>query len=144
MALWIGLMEDNLQASARPAVLLVDDDDGVRRSLQLLLQGNGFHVRSYGTGAALLADPAAMSAMCLIADYRLPEIDGMAVLQELRRRGWAGSALLISGFVSPDLTAGALAAGFSSVLAKPLRDRSIAAALSGAISMQADQLGSRL
>src|SRR3546814_15865794 len=46
----------------RPRLLLLEDDAGVRRSLQLLLRARGFDVRAYAAGAALLADPAACDA----------------------------------------------------------------------------------
>jgi FixJ family two-component response regulator len=106
----------------RPQVLLVEDDHGVRRSLQLLLRGRGLDVRAYASGAALLADPHALSAACLVADYRMPEVSGFDVLRGLRDLGWMGRALLISGFPSADLVARAHQAGFSDVIEKPLLD----------------------
>lgn len=106
----------------RPQVLLVEDDHGVRRSLQLLLRGRGLEVRAYASGAALLADPRALSAACLVADYRMPEVNGFDVLRGLRDLGWRGQAILISGFPSADLLARAHQAGFSDMVEKPLVD----------------------
>jgi FixJ family two-component response regulator len=106
----------------RPQVLLVEDDHAVRRSLQLLLRGRGLDVRAYASGAALLADPGALSASCLVADYRMPEVNGFDVLQGLRDLGWMGQALLITGFPSAELMARARQAGFSHVVEKPLVD----------------------
>ncbi|CAN5583864.1 N/A [soil metagenome] len=113
----------------RPTVLLVEDDHGVRRSLQLLLRGRGLEVRAYASGAALLADPLAMSASCLVADYRMPIVDGLHVLKGLRALGWTGSALLVTGFYSPELVARALAAGFSQVIEKPMAEAPLAEAV---------------
>src|SRR3546814_5203337 len=70
----------------RPRLLLLEDDAGVRRSLQLLFRARGFDVRAYAAGAALLADPAACDACCFIADYRLDETDGIEVFCHLRER----------------------------------------------------------
>ena len=106
----------------RPQVLLVEDDHGVRRSLQLLLRGRGLDVRAYASGAALLADPRALSAACLVADYRMPEMSGFDVLRGLRDLGWKGRALLITGFPSAELVAQARQAGFGHVVEKPLVD----------------------
>lgn len=113
------------QASApeppdRARLLLVEDDPGVRRSLQLLLRGRGFEVRAYASGLALLADPTALDATCLVADFRMPEIDGLSILGRLRERGWQGRALLITAFPSEHLVDQALAAGYSQVIEKPL------------------------
>jgi FixJ family two-component response regulator len=107
----------------RPQVLLVEDDHGVRRALQLLLRGRGLDVRAYASGLALLADPRALSAACLVTDYRMPEVSGFDVLRGLRDLGWMGKALLITGFYSAELVARAHQAGFSDVVEKPLVDR---------------------
>lgn len=103
-------------------LLLVEDDPAVRRSLQLLLRGRGFEVRAYASALDLLADPTALSARGLIADFRMPEVDGFGVLEALRGRGWTGAALLITGFADERLAARALAAGFDRVFPKPLVD----------------------
>ncbi len=70
--------------ATRPVIMLVEDDPGVRRSIQLLLQAKGYDVRSYASSKALLADPLALAAACLVTDYLMPEIDGIGVLQALR------------------------------------------------------------
>ncbi len=107
----------------RPKIALVEDDPGVRRSLQLLLQAQGYEVRSYATGQALLADPTTMSAACFVADYRMPEMDGLSILRALRAAGWAGPAVLITAYNTPDLAQRAKAEGFVSIIEKPTADR---------------------
>ncbi len=108
-------------AQERARVLLVDDDPGVRRSLQLLLQANGFDVRAYATGATLLADETALDAACLVADFCMADHDGIDTLSRLRAKGWVGPAILITAFPSSDMKDDAHAAGFEAVLEKPLR-----------------------
>lgn len=118
------MVGDNLSGSSqrRPRLLLVEDDAGVRRSLQLLLQAKGFDVRAYATGAALLADPSSDDARCIVADYSMDDIDGLEVLSRLRARGWKGPAVLITAYPSPALEERARAEGFNLVLEKPFRD----------------------
>jgi len=108
-------------ANHKTRILLVEDEPAVRRSLQLLLQADGFDVRAYATGKTLLADPTAQDAACLVADYRMEECDGLDTLRRLRETGWTGPAVLITAFPSADLTAKAVQAGFDAVLEKPLR-----------------------
>ncbi len=127
------------QASApeppdRARLLLVEDDPGVRRSLQLLLRGRGFEVRAYASGLALLADPTALDAACLVADFRMPEIDGLSILGRLRERGWQGRALLITAFPSEHLVEQALAAGYSQVIEKPLVEAGLVEAVERAVA----------
>jgi len=118
----------------RARLLLVEDDPGVRRSLQLLLHGHGFEVRAYASGLALLADPTALGAVCLVADYRMPEIDGLLILTRLREMGWQGQALLVTAFPSARLVGQALAAGYSRVIEKPLVDAALVDAVQRAVA----------
>lgn len=113
----------------RPRLLLVEDDAGVRRSLQLLFRARGFDVRAYANGNALLADPLARDACCFVADYQLEETDGIEVLSRLRDSGWEGPAVLITAFPSTDLNARAAAQGFSQILEKPFREHALADAV---------------
>lgn len=118
---------ENIATSSpdRPRLLLVEDDAGVRRSLQLLLRARGFDVRAYSAGAALLADPLADSAGCFVADYSMDDLDGLEVLSRLRSRGWTGPAVLITAFPTADLRERALASGFDEVLEKPFREHAL-------------------
>jgi FixJ family two-component response regulator len=109
----------------RQKIFLVDDDPGVRRSLQLLLQARGFDVRSYGAGSNLLADSAVRGAACVVADYRMPEIDGLAMLRILRSSGWLGPAILVTAYHSAELSEQASAAGYNAIVEKPLREHAL-------------------
>jgi FixJ family two-component response regulator len=113
----------------RPKILLVEDEPGVRRSLQLLLHAQGYDIRSYASSAALIADPLVDEAVCLVADYRMPEMDGLAVLRSLRARGWQRPAILVTAYSSPDLVERAMEQGFSVVIEKPLREHALADAV---------------
>lgn len=109
--------------ATKPKVLLVEDDPAVRRSLQLILQGSGLSVRSYGSAATALADPMLKEMHGVIADYRLPDGDGVNLLLAMKAAGFRGHAVLITAFGTPELQASAYAAGFVRMLQKPLADR---------------------
>ncbi len=104
----------------RRRLLIVEDDDALRRSLQLLFASRGYDVRAYPDGQGVAADPEALKAACLIADLLLPEGDAMGLLLELRRAGWAGPAILISGHLTDDLASLARTQGYDDVLPKPI------------------------
>jgi CheY-like chemotaxis protein len=116
-------------AAFRRTILLVDDDDAVRRSLQLLLHWRGYDVRSFAAAATIIADTRLDDSDVLIADYRLPDGDGFGVLRALRRNGWHGKAIMITAHASDVCRDAAAAAGFDAVLAKPLRQHELVAAL---------------
>lgn len=111
--------------STPPTVLLVEDDTAVRRSLQLLLHCHGFNVLSFGSVARALAGKGATTADILIADYRMPDGDGLVMMKTLKNSGWVGRAILITGHPSPGLTHDALANGYEAVLEKPLRQHEL-------------------
>lgn len=76
-------------AAARPWVLVVDDDEGIRHLLDVLLADAGYAVRSAPNGAAALTllehNPAAPPDLVLV-DVHMPVMDGRAFLQAYRRR----------------------------------------------------------
>ncbi len=116
--------------TAPPAqLLLIEDEAGVRRSIQLLLHGRQFEVHAFPMAGLALADPASADATHAVIDYALADSDGLKVLETLRARGWTGVAVLITAFYSEALAAAARAAGFSAVLPKPFRDNMLLDAL---------------
>jgi len=123
---------------ARARLLLVEDDPGVRRALQLLLRARGFDVRAYADATALIADlDAQIGAVALVADFKMPQIDGVALLAALRAAGWGGPALLITGFASHEVEARALAAGYALVIEKPLVEQAVGEAVERMIAAAA-------
>jgi FixJ family two-component response regulator len=128
--------------TGRPKVLLVEDDAGVRRSVQLLLRARGFEVRAYSSGAALLADEASRDAQCFVADYRMGDLDGLAVHAALLADGWRGPAILITAYPAADLKERAKAQGFNAVVEKPFREYALGEIVSRLINGQ-DRAGPR-
>ena len=119
------------EGQTRPRLILVEDDEAVRRSLQLLLAWRGFDVRSYASAASAIGHVGEdCRSEALVVDYRLPDGDGIGVLRALRRNGWSGRSVLITAFTSEALTDAALACGFDAVLEKPLRQQELMSALS--------------
>ena len=110
-------------------VLLIEDDEAVRRSLQLLLHWRGYDVRSFASAGPVLDGDGVGNIDVLVTDYRLPDGDGIGVLRALRRSGWSGKAILITAFPSTTLTESARATGFDAVPEKPLRQHELVGAL---------------
>lgn len=106
----------------RRRVLLVEDDAAVRRSLQLLLMGQGYDVRAYPSAAGLAQDPEALRADCLVADLMIPDGNAVTLLSDLRSSGWKGPAVLISGHLTNEWAERALANGYAAAFAKPIGD----------------------
>jgi FixJ family two-component response regulator len=109
-------------SKAPDVILLVDDDAAVRNALKFSLEMEGFSVRLYPTPEALLAESNLPAVGCLVIDYRMPEIDGLELVERLRNRGVALPVLLISGRVTRSLRDRASGLGIRDVLEKPLSD----------------------
>ena len=80
-----------LMPDQHQAIVVVEDDAGMRKAIERLLRAAGFHVVLFPSAEALLETDAANSAGCLVLDIQLPGLSGF----ELRRR------LLASGHNAP-------------------------------------------
>jgi two-component system response regulator FixJ len=118
-------------------VLVVDDDAAVRAALKFALEVEGFCVQLYDGPQALLADHNLPERACLVIDYRMPEIDGIELVDRLRSRNVSLPAILISGRVSKHLQSLALRSGLTRVLEKPLSDTALVESIRGALAAAA-------
>lgn len=100
-------------------VVLVEDDEYVRRSLTMLLRARGLAIDVYRGGVEFLSNRGPHGAHCLLIDFKMPGIDGLTLLERLRYQGDVTPALLLTGFYSNTLKARALEIGFANVLEKP-------------------------
>lgn len=99
-------------------ILVVDDDKMVRESLRALLEQTGHTVHVYSSGKALLADDFAAGA-CLISDIRMPEMDGLQLQREIRRREAHLPIIFITAYADVPLAVEALKAGAVDFIEKP-------------------------
>lgn len=112
----------------RPRILLVDDDPAVRSSIAFALEVEGFEVGSYASAEAALAWAPLDGEACLVLDHRLPGMDGLALLRDLRARGVATPAIVIT--TNPNARLRALVAQQGAVLLeKPLLGNALASAI---------------
>ncbi|GBD47935.1 response regulator [Methylopila sp. Yamaguchi] len=121
--------------ASRGPVLVVDDDEAVRRSLRFALELEGLDVRLYVDGPALLGDEANLPATgCLVVDQFMPGMEGVELMTHLRLRQVRLPAIMITAKASDGLRARAHAAGFGLVLEKPLHDGALVAGIRGALA----------
>lgn len=66
-------------------IALVDDDQNIRTSVSIALEGEGFRVRSFGDGVEALRGLGAQPADLVVLDIKMPRMDGMELLQKLRQ-----------------------------------------------------------
>ena len=81
---------------AIPVIVVVDDDAAVRGSLKFALEIEGFAVRTYPRGDELLDDVSCADCACFIIDQKLPGMNGLDVVAELRKQRIAAPVILIT------------------------------------------------
>jgi len=122
-----------MSSSSKPTVYVVDDDADVLGSLRFLLETDGFDVRTFRNGAALLNAVRATGVDCFVIDYKMPDMNGIDLAGRLRNRDIAAPVILITGYPDENISARAEAAGVRHVLMKPLLDESLVTRIRGAI-----------
>lgn len=80
-----------------PAVHLVDDDESYVRATGRMLSAEGFAVRTFTSGADLLAGTTPGTRGCVVADLEMPGLDGLALQHELARAGVLMPVVFLSG-----------------------------------------------
>jgi len=122
-----------MSAFSKPTVYVVDDDADVLGSLRFLLETDGFNVRTFRSGAALLNAVRSTGVDCFVLDYKMPDMNGLDLAGRLRNRDIAAPVILITGYPDENISVRAEAAGVRHVLLKPLLDESLVTRIRGAI-----------
>ena len=115
-------------------VIVVEDNEPVRKSLSLLLRTRGYIVDAFEAGEHLLTGQHIPDADCFLIDFRLPDLNGVQLLNALRDAGRTAPAILITACVTAEIRAKAAAAGFRSVIEKPPHRLSLVDEIANAIA----------
>jgi len=134
-----------------PTIFIVDDDDAIRDSLQLLLESAGLrHVTGYGASRRFLEEAAPQPGDCLLLDIRMPDMDGLELQVELNRRGTRLPVIIMTGHGDVPIAVRAMKAGAFEFLEKPFSDELLldcvrrALALAEETSRESEQVGETL
>jgi FixJ family two-component response regulator len=114
-----------MSSATKPIIYVIDDDVGVLGSLRFLLETDGFSVRTFRSGSAALGAPHSGDVDCYVIDYKMPDINGIDLIGQLRSRGIDAPVVLITGYPDKNIAARAEAAGVTHVMRKPLLDDSL-------------------
>ncbi len=119
--------------TARSLISVVDDDEGVRSSLDGLFRSIGHPVATFGSAEAFLASGAIADSACVVSDVRMPGgMSGLRLAKEIRRAGTP--VILISGFVDDRLEREADDEGVLRVLSKPFDPEDLVTIVEEALS----------
>jgi len=113
-------------------VFLVDHDHAFRNSLKDVLEAFGFVVKAFSSAGAFLADDS-IKAGCLVADVRLPDMGGVQLLEEVRRRRIEVSTIVLAGQADVSAAVKAIKAGAVDFIEKPFDHERLVSSIREAI-----------
>ena len=114
-------------------VFVIDDDAGVRESIQGLLKSLGLRSESFGTAQEFLTSERADGPTCLVLDIRLPGINGLDFQHQLADAGVRIPIIFITGHGDIPMTVRAMKSGAVEFLTKPFRDQDLLDAINQAL-----------
>jgi signal transduction histidine kinase/ActR/RegA family two-component response regulator len=122
-------------------VLVVEDNDDARETMQLLLEAWGYQVQTAADGCEGLEKVLAVQPDVAIVDIGLPKLDGYEVARQVRARldGRSPRLIAVTGYGQPEDRRRALEAGFDHHLAKPVRADELSRLLRAASANDAKQ-----
>jgi len=119
-------------------VHVVDDDEGVRRSLDFLLSHAGYEVRRWDCAEAFLRGAEKMVPACALIDIRMPGMDGLALQKEMKAQGFNFPIIILSGHGDISMAVQAMQAGAVDFLQKPAERESVLGAVRSALETITD------
>jgi FixJ family two-component response regulator len=116
-----------------PIVFIIDDDAGMRASIQGLLKSAGLRSESFGTAEEFLGSKRPDGPSCLILDVSLPGVSGLDFQHELADAGIQIPIIFITGHGDIPMTVKAMKSGAVEFLTKPFLDHDLLIAIHQAL-----------
>ena len=116
-----------------PMVFVIDDDAGVRTSIQGLLKSVGLRCETFGTPQEFLRSKRPDGPNCLVLDVRFPGVNGLDFQRQLVDAGLQIPIIFITGHGDIPMTVKAMKSGAVEFLTKPFRDQDLLDAINQAL-----------
>ena len=119
-----------------PNILVMEDDLAVAKGLEMVLTEEGYVVNLAGTGELAMKAFREKKFDLLVADLRLPDINGMEVIRRVKEQKPETEVIVITGYGTAATAVEAMKIGVHDFLPKPFTEDQIKAAISEALSSQ--------
>ena len=111
--------------SAQPTIIIVDDDPGIRESLEGLLRSVGLQVKALASVPEFVKEGRPEGPACLVLDVRLPGRSGLDFQRELSAANIQVPIIFITGYGDIPMSVQAIKGGAIEFLTKPFRDQDL-------------------
>lgn len=111
--------------SQEPHVLIIDDDEAVRDAISLWLSCNGYHCRCFEHAEDFIGQYSSDFQGCIIADIRMPGMNGLELQSHLNRLGCKLPLIFITGHGTVPMAVQAIRNGALDYLRKPVDEQQL-------------------
>src|ERR1700680_2194496 len=108
-------------------VYIGDDDKAAGNYLAILLTSAGFRTKRFSSGHQFLHEAPSLEPGCLVSDVRMPEMDGITLLKQLKASKLTFPVILITGHGDINMAVQAIASGAVDFIEKSSDDETILA-----------------
>jgi len=122
-------------------ILVMEDETTVAKGLEMVLSEAGYQVALAATGHAALDTMFAKQFDLMVADLRLPDMDGMDVIKLVKEKWPATEVVVITGYSSIDSVVTSMKLGAYDYLAKPFSEDQIKESIRCALGMKEEKEG---
>ena len=120
-------------------VYVVEDDEAVRDSLELLLKSDGKPVKTYESANAFLKDYSDKMAGCIVLDIRMPGMDGMELQKKLNEKHSILPIIFVTGHGDVPMAVDAMKEGAVDFIQKPYREEALLEKIEAALEQDLEQ-----
>ena len=120
-------------------VYVVEDDEAVRDSLELLLKSDGKPVKTYDNANAFLKDYSETMAGCIVLDIRMPGMDGMELQKKLNEKHSILPIIFVTGHGDVPMAVDAMKEGAVDFIQKPYREEALPQKIEAALEQDKEQ-----
>jgi FixJ family two-component response regulator len=122
-----------MKAAIDPTVFIVDDDLGMRKAIQDLVESVGVRAEPFATGEEFLKSDRSGGPSCLVLDVRLPQMSGLDFQRQLSETGVQIPIIFITAHADIPMSVRAMKSGAVEFLTKPFRDQDLLDAIQQAL-----------
>ena len=122
-----------MKSAGAPTVFIIDDDRGIRQSIQDLVESVGLRAESFATGGEFLNRKRTNDPSCLVLDVRLPQMSGLDFQRQLAETGMQIPIIFVTAHGDVPMSVRALKSGAVEFLTKPFRDQDLLDAIQQAL-----------
>jgi FixJ family two-component response regulator len=114
-------------------VMIVDDDESIRRAARRLIKSYGFPVETFASAEDFLSSGRLHETACLVLDVQMPGLNGLELQSRLITDGHQVPIIFITAFNDENARAQALKAGALGYLVKPFEEADLLTAINVAL-----------